>query len=198
MDYIIVFYNFGTLLLDLISKMASWKKRISAFEVPIAATSIPIMVSVLQSLAICISPKKYFWTFCLLSTMKWIVVQKIIVHLTNKHHRDDHIISYQLKNLCEKRRRQHEATQFQKRSKILVNYLERPPNIERRKQFEICTKRERLDEGVYIKKKPKPNRKVVFSQTFNKGTSTDGENDQRNPSEVQNQDSITHLRCTRV
>ena len=192
-----IFYNFGTLLLDLISKMASWKKRKSGFEVPIAATSFPIMVSVLQRLiAICFSPKKYFWTFYLLNTMKWIVVQKIIVHLTNHHNEQKR--SYQLKKLREKRQSQHEATQFQKRSKILVNYLERPPNIERRKQFEICTKRERLDEGVYMKKNPKPNRKVVFSQTFYKRTSTVDENDQMNPSEVQNQDPITHLRCTRV
>ena len=177
--------------------MASWKKRKSGFEVPIAATSIPIMVSMLQRLiAICISPKNYLWTFCLLNTMKWIVVQKIIVHLTNQH--NERKRSYQLNELHEKRRRQHEATQFQKRSKILVNYLERPPNIEKRKQFEICTKRERLDEGVYMKKKPKPNRKVVFSQKFYKRTSTVDENDQMNPSEVQNQDPITHLRCTRI
>ena len=173
--------------------MASWKKRKSGFEVPIAATSIPIMVSMLQRLiAICISPKNYLWTFCLLNTMKWIVVQKIIVRLTNQHN------ERKLKELSEKKRRQHEGTQFQKRSKILVNYLERPPNIEKRKQFEICTKRERLDEGVYMKKKPKPNRKIVFSQTFYKRTSTVDENDQMNPSEDQNQDPITHLRCTRI
>ena len=195
-----IFYHFGTLLLDLISKMASWKKRKSGFEVSIVATSIPIIVSIIQRLiAICLSPENpenYFWTFCLLNTMKWIVVQKIIVHLTNQH--NERKRSYQLNELHEKRRRQHEATQFQKRSKILVNYLERPPNIEKRKQFEICTKRERLDEGVYMKKNPKPNRKVVFSQTFYKRTSTVDENDQMNPSEVQNQDPITHLRCTRI
>ena len=192
-----IFYHFGTLLLDLISKMASWKKRKSGFEVSIVATSIPIMVSILQRLiAIRLSPENYFWTFCLLNTMKWIVVQKIIVHLTNQH--NERKRSYQLNELHEKRRRQHEATQFRKRSKILVNYLERPPNIEKRKQFEICTKRERLDEGVYMKKKPKPNRKAVFSQTFYKRTSTVDENDQMNPSEDQNQDPITHLRCTRI
>ena len=183
------------MLLDLISKMVSWKKRKLGFEVPIAATSIPITVLVLQRLIAnkpYLLPKKYFWTFCLLNTMKWIVVQKIIVRLTNQHN------ERKLKELSEKKRRQHEATQFQKRSKILVNYLERPPNIEKRKQFEICTKRERLDEGVYMKKNPKPNRKVEFSQTFYKKTSTVDKNDQMNPLEVQNQETITHLMCTRV
>ena len=130
------------------------------------------------------------------NTLKWLVVQKIIVHLSKKHDRLKK--SYQLKKLREKRLSQHEAAQFQKRSKILVNYLERPPNVEKRKQFEICTKRERLDEGVYMKKKPKPNRKVVFSQTFYRRASNVDENDQMNPSEVQNQAPITHLRCTRV
>ena len=194
-----IFYNFGTLLLDLISKMVSWKKRKLGFEVPIAATSIPIMVLVLQRLIAnkpYLLPKKYFWTFCLLNTMKWIVVQKIIVHLTNQH--NERKKSYELKKLREKRQSQHEAAQFQKRSKILVNYLERPPIIERRKQFEVCTKRERLDEGVYMKKNPKPNRKVEFSQTFYKKTSTVDKNDQMNPLEVQNQETITHLMCTRV
>ena len=194
-----IFYNFGTLLLDLISKMASWKKRKLGFEVPIAATSIPITVLVLQRLIAnkpYLLPKKYFWTFCLLNTIKWIVVQKIIVHLTNQH--NERKKSYELKKLREKRQSQHEAAQFQKRSKILVNYLERPPIIERRKQFEVCTKRERLDEGVYMKKNPKPNRKVEFSQTFYKKTSTVDKNDQMNPLEVQNQETITHLMCTRV
>ena len=193
-----IFFNFGTLLLGLISKMASWKKRKSGFEVPISATSIPIMVSGLQRLiAICVSTTdNYLWTYFLPNTLKWIVVQKIIVNLSNQHNEQKR--SYQLKKLREKRLIQHEAAQFQKRSKILVNYLERPPNIERRKQFEICAKRERLDEGVYMKKNPKPNRKVAFSQTFYKRTSTVDENDQMNPSEVQNQDPITHLRCTRI
>ena len=187
------------MLLDLISKMASWKKRKLGFEVPIAATSIPIMVLVLQRLIAnkpYLLPKKYFWTFCLLNTMKWIVVQKIIVHLTNQH--NERKKSYELKKLREKRQSQHEATQFQKRSKILVNCLERPTNIEKRKQFEVCTKRERLDEGVYMKKNPKSNRKVVFSQTSFKRTSSVDENDPMHSSEVQNQDPITHLRCTRV
>ena len=103
-----------------------------------------------------------------------------------------------MKKLREKRQSQHEATQFQKRSKILVNCLERPTNIEKRKQFEVCTKRERLDEGVYMKKNPKSNRKVVFSQTSFKRTSSVDENDPMHSSEVQNQDPITHLRCTRV
>ena len=193
-----IFYNFGTLLLDLISKMASWKKRKPGFEVPIAATSIPIVVSGLQRvIAICISTTdNYLWTYFLPNTLKWIVVQKSIVHLSKQ---DNELKkSYQLKKLREKGLRQHEATQFQKRSKILVNYLERPPSSERRKQFEICTKRESLDEGVYMKKKPQSNRKVMFSQTSYRRVSNVDENDQMNPSEVQNQDSITHLRCTRV
>ena len=187
------------MLLDLISKMVSWKKRKLGFEVPIAATSIPIMVLVLQRLIAnkpYLLPKKYFWTFCLLNTMKWIVVQKIIVHLTNQH--NERKKSHELKKLREKRQSQHEATQFRKRSKILVNCLERPTNIEKRKQFEVCTKRERLDEGVYMKKNPKSNRKVVFSQTSFKRTSSVDENDPMHSSEVQNQDPITHLRCTRV
>ena len=95
------------------------------------------------------------------NTLKWIVVQKIIVHLANRHN--------ELKKLCklkkfrEKRLRQHEASQFQRRLKIPANYLERPQNSESKKQFEICAKRERLDEGVFMKKKPNPNRKVGFS-----------------------------------
>ena len=192
------FYNFGTLLLDLISKMVSWKKRNLGYEVPIAATSIPIVVSWLQRvIAICVSTTdNNSWTFVLPNTLKWIVVKKIIVHLSKQHNEQKK--SNQLKKLHEKRLRQHEAAQFRKRSKIQVNYLERPPNIKRRKQFEICTKRERLDEGVYMKKKRKPNRKVVFSQTFYRRPSTVDEYDQMNPSEVQNQDPITHLRCTRV
>ena len=62
-----IFYNFGTLLLDLISKMASWKNRKSGFEVPIAATSIPIVVSGLQRvipIAIWLSTTdNYLWTY---------------------------------------------------------------------------------------------------------------------------------------
>ena len=59
------FYNFGTLLLDLISKMVSWKKRNLGYEVPIPATSIPIVVSwLLRVIAICVSTTdNYLWTF---------------------------------------------------------------------------------------------------------------------------------------
>ena len=179
------------------------KEQKFEFEVPIIVTTISMIVSLSTAgIFMLLQGLQWFFSFhlenndmfiCFLpNTLIWIVVQKIIVRLTNQHN------ERKLKELSEKKRRQHEGTQFQKRSKILVNYLERPPNIEKRKQFEICTKRERLDEGVYMKKKPKPNRKVVFSQKFYKRTSTVDENDQMNPSEVQNQDPITHLRCTRI
>ena len=82
-----ILINFGTLLLDLISKMASKKKRKSEFEVPIAATTISMVVTALQRLiAVCfVKPDNYICTFILPNTLKWIVVQKIIVHLANEH-----------------------------------------------------------------------------------------------------------------
>ena len=49
-----IFVNFGTLLLDFISKMASRKERKSEFEVPIAATTISMVVTALKRLiAVC-------------------------------------------------------------------------------------------------------------------------------------------------
>ena len=82
-----ILINFGTLLLDLISKMASKKKTKSEFEVPIAATTISMVVTALQRLiAVCfVKPDNYICTFILPNTLKWIVVQKIIIHLANEH-----------------------------------------------------------------------------------------------------------------
>ena len=95
-----IFINFGTLLLDLISKMASKKKRKPEFEVPIAATTISMVVTALQRLiAVCfVKPDNYICTFILPNTLKWIIVQKIIVHLANEHN--------ELKKLRTKRHRQ--------------------------------------------------------------------------------------------
>ena len=94
-----IFINLGTLLLDLISKMASRKKRKSEFEVPIAATTIPMVVTAIQRLiAVCfVKPDNYICTFILPNTLKWIVVEKIIVHLANEHN--------ELKKLRTKRHR---------------------------------------------------------------------------------------------
>ena len=160
---VIIFYIFGTLLLDLISKMASRKKRKLNFEVPLTTTSISMVISGLQRVAAVyfLKPDNYMSTFFLPNTLKWIVVQKLIVHLANKHNESKKI--YQLKKLREKRLKQHEAAQLQKRVKITLNYLECPKIIESQKQFEIFTKREKMDEGVYLKKKAKPYRKVAFS-----------------------------------
>ncbi len=85
-----IFYIFGTLVLDLISKMATGKKRKSGFDVPIAATSIPIVVSGLQRvIAICVSTTdNYLWTYFLPNTLKWIVVQKIIVYYAAQQKKD--------------------------------------------------------------------------------------------------------------
>ena len=160
---VIIFYIFGTLLLDLISKMASRKKRKLNFEVPLTTTSISMVISGLQRVAAVyfLKPDNYMSTFFLPNTLKWIVVQKLVVHLANKHNESKKI--YQLKKLREKRLKQHEAAQLQKRVKITLNYLECPKNIESQKQFEIFTKREKMDEGVYLIKKAKPYRKVAFS-----------------------------------
>ena len=153
--------------------MASRKKRKFNFEVPLTTTSISMVISGLQRVAAAYVLKQgplkhdnYMSTFFLPNTLKWIVVQKLIVHLANKHNESKKI--YQLKKLREKRLKQHEAAQLQKRGKKILNYLERPKNIESQKQFEILTKREKMDEGVYLKKKAKPYRKVVFSPVINR------------------------------
>ena len=164
---VIIFYIFGTLLLDLISKMASRKKIKLNFEVPLTITSISMVISGLQRAAVYVlKPDNYMSTFFLPNTLKWIVVQKLVVHLANKHNESKKI--YQLKKLREKRLKQHEAAQLQKRVKITLNYLECPKNIESQKQFEIFTKREKMDEGVYLIKKAKPYRKVAFSPVINR------------------------------
>ena len=96
-----IFINFGTLLLDLISKIASRKKRKYEFEIPIAATTISMVVTALQRLiAVCfVTPDNYICTFILPNTLKWILVQKIIVHLANEHN--------ELKKLRTKRHQQN-------------------------------------------------------------------------------------------
>ena len=84
-----------------------------------------------------------------------MVVQRIIKNLANKHNELKQL--HQLKKSCAKRQRQHEGARLKRKVKIQVNYLECPSNVGGRNQFEICTKRERLDEGVFLKKNPKPN-----------------------------------------
>ena len=74
--------------------------------------------------------------------------------------------------------------------------IERPHDISSRKQFEICRKWERLDEGVFMAKKSKHNKKVVFSTTCNKRASTVDEIDEINLSEVKDQEPAPHLGCT--
>ena len=182
-----IFYIFGTLFLDLISKMASRKKRKLEFEVPKAVTTLCIVVSGLQRLiAFYITkPDNYMCTFFLPNTLKWIVIQKVIVHFANKHNKLKN--SYQLKKRHAKRLRLDEGTQLKRKLKVQVNYLERPRNIGSSKQFEICRKWERLDEGVFMAKK---------STTCNKRASTVDEIDQINLSEVKDQEPAPHLGCT--
>ena len=180
-------YTVGILLLDLISKMASMKDQKFEFEVPIIATTISMIVSLgaagifmlLQGLQRLFSfhlENNYMFLCFLPNTLKWIVVQKIIVHLANRHNELKTL--RQLKKFRENRLRQHEASQFQRRLKIPAK--EGPQNSESKKQFDICTKRERLDEGVFMKKKPNPNRKVGFSPKFYKKASTVDDIDQMN------------------
>ena len=106
-------------------------------------------------------PDNLLYTLLLPNTLKCIVFQKTINNLAIKH--NELRKSHQLKKISEKKQRQLEGAQLQKRVKIPLNNVECPQNIDRRKQFEMCTKRMRLDEGVYLKRKLKPNRKVVFS-----------------------------------
>ena len=184
-----VLYTFGILLLDLISKMASLKGQKFEFEVPIIVTTISMIVSLstagifmlLQGLQRLFSfhlENNDMFIYLLPNTLKWIVVQKIIVHLANRHNELKTL--RQLKKFRENRLRQHEASQFQRRLKIPAKNLERPQISESKKQFEICTKRERLDEGVFMKKKPNPSRKVGFSQKSYKRASTVDDIDQMN------------------
>ena len=146
--------------------MASQNKRKLNFEVPLTITSISMVISGLHSTAALyfLKSDSYMTLSFLPNTLKWIVVQKLVVYLANDHNESKKI--YQLKKLREKRLKQHEAAQLQKRVKMTLDYLERPKNIESRKQFEIFTKREKMDEGVYLKKKAKPYRKVAFSSLY--------------------------------
>ena len=107
-----------------------------------------------------------------------------------------------------------EGAQLKKRVKILVYPLERAQNIGGRKQFEISTKRERMDEGVYLKKKSKLSKKVGFSSTFYRRASiVDVDIDKimtpppplksdviygRSFSKVKDQAPTPHFRCTQV
>ena len=89
--------------------------------------------------------------------------------------------------------------------------LERAQNIDGGKQFEISIKRERLDEGVYLKKKPKLTKKVGSSSTFYRRASiVDDDIDKimtplksnvvygRSLLEVKDQAPTPHFRCTQV
>ena len=154
---------FGTFFLDLISKIALRNKGRLKFEVPITVTSISLVLSGIQWLieSYILTPDNFLYTLCLPNTVKWIVVQGIIKNLANKHNESKQ--SHQLKKSSAKRQRQCEGAQLKRKLKIQVNFLERPSNVGGRNQFEICTKRERLDEGVFLKKNPNPNRKLFFS-----------------------------------
>ena len=104
-----------------------------------------------------------------------------------------------------------EGAQLKKRVNILVYPMERAQNIGGRKQFEISTKRERLDEGVYLKKKSKLTKKVGFSPTFYRRASiVDDDIDKimtplksnvvygRSLLEDKDQAPTPHFRCTQV
>ena len=95
-------FQFGTFLLDLVSKMASRRKNFT-FEVPIAATTISMVVTVLQRLiVVCfVKPDNYICTFILPNTLKWIVVQKIIVRLANGHNELKELETKRLKQRLE-------------------------------------------------------------------------------------------------
>ena len=173
--------------------MASRKKRKLEFEVPLAVTTLCIIVSGLQRfIAFFITkPDNYMCTFFLPNTLKWIVIQKVIVYFANKH--NDLKNSYQLKKRHAKRLRLDEGTQLKRKLKVQVNCLERPCDIGSRKHFEICRKWERLDEGVFMKNKSKHNKNVVFSPTCYKRASTD---EIVNLSEVKDQEPAPYLGCT--
>ena len=104
-----------------------------------------------------------------------------------------------------------EGAQLKKRVNILVYPMERAQNIGGRKQFEISTKRERLDEGVYLKKKSKLTKKVGFSSSFYRRASiVDDDIDKimtplkwdtiygRSLSKVKDQGPTPHFKCTQV
>ena len=87
-----------------------------------------------------------------------------------------------------------EGAQLKKRVNIQVCPIEEAQNIGGRKQFHISIKRERLDEGVFMKNKSKHNKNVVFSPTCYKRASTVDEI--INLSEVKDQEPTPHLGCT--
>ena len=114
---LLFFYNFGFLLLDLISKMASMKGRKLEFEVSITVTSISMIVSLSTTDSLMLLPgvqrliafylvKSDYVMYAVFvpNTLKWIVVQKILVHFANKH--NELMISNILMKLREKRQRQ--------------------------------------------------------------------------------------------
>ena len=114
-----ILYTFGILLLDLISKMASMKEQKIEFEVPITVTTISMICTagifmVLQGLqrltSFYLENNHLFICF---NTLKWIVVQNIIVYLAKRHNELKKLC--QLKKLREKKLRRHEASQFQRR-----------------------------------------------------------------------------------
>ena len=92
-----------------------------------------------------------------------------------------------------------EGAQLKKRVNILVYSLERAQNIDGRKQFEISTKRERLDEGVYLKKKSKLTKKVGFSSTFYRRASiVDDDIDKIMTPPPPLKSDVIYGRCTKV
>ena len=154
-------------------------------------------------------PDNLLYTLLLPNTLKCIVFQKTINNLAIKH--NELRKSHHLKKISEKKQRQLEGAQLQKRVKIPLNNVECPQNIDHKKQFEMYTKRMRLDEGVYLKKKSKLTKKVGFSPTFYRRASiVDNDIDKimtplksnvvygRSLLEDKDQAPTPHFRCTQV
>ena len=104
-----------------------------------------------------------------------------------------------------------EGAQLKKRVNIQVYPIEQAQNIGGRKQFHISIKREKLDEGVYLKTKSKLSKKVCFSSTFYRRASiVDDDIDKimtplkrdtiygRSLSKVKDQAPTPHFKCTQV
>jgi hypothetical protein len=104
-----------------------------------------------------------------------------------------------------------EGAQLKKRVNIQVYPIEQAQNIGGRKQFHISIKRERLDEGVYLKKKSKLTKKVGFSSTFYRRASiVDDDIDKimtplkwdtiygRSLLKIKDQGPTPHFKCTQV
>ena len=121
---LLAFFIFRTLLLDLISKIASKEERICdcyCFEVPIIVTSISALISVLLRLLFVLTiytmagTDTALYTVLLPTTLRWIVTQKIIINLANKYNKLK--TSSCLKKICEHRQSQHEDAKLKKKWK---------------------------------------------------------------------------------